>query len=68
MAEVLRIVQLSGFDLGGEPSIRLMSDGSLEVLFEFMPPSDVEPSGRSGLGEYAAFDLETSKSVGACVV
>jgi hypothetical protein len=50
MAEVLRTVQLVGFDPGGEPCIRLMSDGSLEVWFEFMPPSDVELRGASWIG------------------
>lgn len=68
MAEVLRTVQLTGFDPGGEPSIRVMSDGSLEVCFEFMPPSDVEQSGRSGLGDYATFDQELGAAVGARVV
>lgn len=68
MAEVLQTVQLAGFDPGGEPSIRVMSDGSLEVSFEFMPPSDVARAGRSGLGEYAEFDREMSDAAGVPVV
>ncbi len=68
MAEVLQTVKLAGFDPGGEPSIRAMSDGSLEVWFAFMPPSDVERSGGSGLGEYAAFDREMAAAAGVPVV
>jgi hypothetical protein len=68
MAEVLRMVRLTGFDPGGEPSIREMSDGSLEVSFEFMPPSDAERAGHPGLGEFAAFDREMAAAAGVPVV
>jgi uncharacterized membrane protein len=68
MAEVVRTVRLRGFDPGGEPSIRLLSDGSLEVDFEFMPPSDVERRGPSGLGEFVAFDQEMAAAAGVPVV
>jgi hypothetical protein len=68
MTKVLRTVRLTGFDPGGEPSIREMADGSLEVSFEFMPPSDVERAGHPGLGEFAAFDSEMSAAAGVPVV
>jgi hypothetical protein len=68
MAEVLRTVPLHGFDPGGEPNIRVMSDGSLEVWFEFMPPSDMERGGPSYLGEFEAFDQEMAAAVGVPVV
>lgn len=67
MAQVLRTVQLAGFDVGGEPSIRVMSDESLEVWFQFMPPSDVEDD-RDGLGGFATFDQEMSAAAGVPVV
>ena len=68
MAEVLRTVPVHGFDPGGEPSIRVMSDGSLEVCFEFMPPSDMERGGPSYLGEFVAFDKEMAAAAGVPVV
>lgn len=68
MAEILRTVGVSGFDPESEPTIQEMSDGSLEVWFEFMPPSDVERQGPSGLGEFAELDQEMAAAAGAPVV
>lgn len=68
MAEVLRTVQLRGFDTGGEPSIRVMSDGSLEIWFQFMPPSDALAQDPSEMGEFEAFDQEMAAAVGVPVV
>jgi hypothetical protein len=68
MAEVIQTIRLRGFDPGGEPSIRVMSDGSLEVSFEFMPPSDVPHEGDAGLGQFARFDQEMAAAIGATVV
>jgi hypothetical protein len=68
MAEVLRTVGVSGFDPESEPAIQEMSDGSLEVWFEFMPPSDVERQGPSGLGEFAELDQEMAAAAGVPVV
>jgi hypothetical protein len=48
-------VRLSGFDVDGEPSVRLFEDGSLVVVFEFMPPSSWEmdlEDAQSFLGEF----------------
>jgi hypothetical protein len=66
MAEVVRTVSMRGFDPEGEPIICVMSDGSIEVRFEFMPPSDIpeEP----GLGRFAAFDRELAQAAGVPVV
>ena len=36
---------ISGFDPSGEPVIRVMSDGTLHVLFEAMPPFFAEDFG-----------------------
>jgi hypothetical protein len=68
MAEILRTVEVSGFDPESQPSIQEMSDGSLEVWFEFMPPSDVERIGPSGLGEFAELDQEMTAATGVPVV
>lgn len=50
MDEVIRTIPLSGFDPAGEPEIRVMSDGSLLVVFNFMPPSFVPDEQRDDLG------------------
>lgn len=39
MAEIVRTIPLSGFDPEGEPVIRIMSDGTIALIFEFLPPS-----------------------------
>lgn len=67
MADVVCTVPLAGFDSGGEPSVRVMSDGSLEVRFEFMPPSDEPDEGDAGLGRYAQFDQEMAGAIGVAV-
>lgn len=60
MDEPVDIVSLTGFDPEGEPEIRKMADGSLYVVFNFMPPSwaedDPEP--------FDDFDKQLSKAVG----
>jgi hypothetical protein len=68
MAEVVREVLLQGFDPGAEPYIRVMSDGSVEVWFEFMPPSDVPDEERVELGRFASFDQEMERAIGVPVV
>jgi hypothetical protein len=68
MAEVLRTIPITGFDPNNEPCIQEMNDGSLEVWFEFMPPSDIERQGPSGLGEFAEFDQEMAAAAGVPVV
>ena len=52
---ILREITVSGFDSDGEPVIREMSDGSLWVHFESMPPffTDDDPD---------SFDLEEFRS------
>jgi len=36
---VVETIPLPGFDPEGEPEVQRFSDGSLRLLFEFMPPS-----------------------------
>jgi hypothetical protein len=46
MDEPIEIIPLTGFDPEGEPEIRVMADGSWELVFNFMPPPWVERRGR----------------------
>lgn len=62
-ATVVKTITVRGFDLGGEPEIREMSDGTLILIFNFMPPSyalDEEV-------EYADFDEQLERAVGVPV-
>ncbi len=42
MDEPIETIPLTGFDPEGEPEIRVMADGSWELVFNFMPPSWAE--------------------------
>jgi hypothetical protein len=42
MDEPAEVVRLEGFDSEGEPEIWIMEDGSLSVMFNFMPPTWAE--------------------------
>src|SRR5438094_764570 len=68
MAEVIQTIAVTGFDPASEPSIRVMSDGCLEVWFEFMPPFDVPDEERDDLGRFANFDQEMAQVAGVPVV
>ncbi len=35
-----QIIKIKGFDKNGEPEIRTQPDGSLQIMFNFMPPSN----------------------------
>ncbi len=37
--DVTETIEMSGFDPAGEPEIRVMAEGGLQVFFNFMPPS-----------------------------
>ena len=39
VSDPVDVIPLAGFDPDGEPEIRRMADGSLSVVFNFMPPS-----------------------------
>jgi len=59
-----KVIPLSGFDSDGEPEIRLMPDGSLYLVFNFMPPTwaeaDPEP--------FDTFDKTLQAAIGVPVV
>ena len=62
MADVIRTVTLRGFDPEVEPVIRVIADGSLELRFEFMPPSDALDGDE--LGGFADLDEQLDAAVG----
>lgn len=61
-----RVVRVSGFDTQGEPVIRVMQNGELRVVFNFMPPSWYDDAGE--LGPFRDFDKQLEKSIGVPVV
>ena len=62
-ATVVKTIAVSGFDPDGEPEIREMSDGTLAVLFNFMPPSYAEDEE----AKYADFEKQIEQAVGVPV-
>jgi hypothetical protein len=68
MDEIQKEIELTGFDPEGEPVIRVMGDGSLHVVFEFMPPSYAEDeAGDDDLGSFADFDKQMERAIGVSV-
>ena len=66
MKELVNTIELSGFDPDGEPEIRMMSDGSAELCFNFMPPSFVEDD--EAEAAYEDFDQQIQAAIGVPVV
>jgi hypothetical protein len=60
MEEPIERISITGFDQEGEPEIRRMADGSLYVLFEFIPPSWAEDTAKN----FDDFDKEIAKAIG----
>jgi hypothetical protein len=65
MGEIKQEIPLSGFDPEGEPVIRVMSDGSLRVAFNFMPPSFAPDADE--MGAFADFDKQLEQAAGVPV-
>ncbi|VTS01378.1 Uncharacterized protein OS=Rhodopirellula baltica SWK14 GN=RBSWK_00735 PE=4 SV=1 [Gemmata massiliana] len=66
MNEIKQTIELKGFDPKGEPVIRVMADGSIWIVFNFMPPSFVP--GDQGMGPFADFDKQLERAAGVPVV
>lgn len=60
---VVKTIPVSGFDPDGEPEIRVMSDGALMVVFEFMPPSYAEDEEE----KFADFEKQLQLAIGVPV-
>jgi hypothetical protein len=68
-SDLVETIRLSGFDPAGEPEVRRFADGSLQVVFSFMPPSFVKDEGGwVDLGRYWKLDEEMARAVGVEVV
>jgi hypothetical protein len=50
---------IEGFDSEGEPEIRIMENGSLELVFNFMPPTWAEETPEA----FDDFDLQLSEAL-----
>ncbi len=53
------MITLEGFDSEGEPEIRIMDNGSLELVFNFMPPTWVEENPEA----FDDFDVQLSEAL-----
>ncbi len=58
------MIPISGFDPDGDPEIRRMADGSLLLVFNFMPPSWVPEDDSEDLGCGRDLDSQLSKALG----
>jgi len=56
----VNVIPLTGFDPDGEPEIRQMADGSLHIVFNFMPPSWAEDDPTP----FDDFDQQLSRAIG----
>jgi hypothetical protein len=60
-------IPFAGFDPKGEPEIQVAADGSIRVMFNFMPPSWVPDEQRGSLGTFKDFDQRLAKALGVPV-
>ena len=63
MDEPVEVIPLAGFDPAGEPQVRVMADGSLDVVFSLMPPSWAEGAPE----RFDDFDRQLAAAVGVPV-
>src|SRR5262245_22029491 len=68
MDEPIEVIPLPGFDPDGDPEIRRMADGSLWLVFNFMPPSWVPEEEYVDLGRCRDFDRQLEAAIGVPVV
>jgi hypothetical protein len=60
MDNPVNVIPLTGFDPEGEPEVREMADGSLYLVFNFMPPSWAEDNP----DPFDDFDKQLSAAIG----
>jgi hypothetical protein len=65
MAKKEEVIIIKGFDPAGEPTISVQTDGSLQVAFNFMPPSYMDNP--DDLGVFSRFDAEMQAFIGVPV-
>jgi hypothetical protein len=59
------VITVKGFDPAGEPTISVQADGSLQVMFNFMPPSYMENP--DDLGCFSSFSSDMEAFIGVPV-
>lgn len=64
MDKPVEVIPLVGFDSDGDPEIRVMADGTLYVVFNFMPPSWADDDAAS----FDDFDHQLAEAVGLPVL
>jgi hypothetical protein len=67
-ADEVQVIPLNGFDPDGEPELRRMTDGSLWLVLNFLPPSWLQDRlGPGDLGPCESFDRQLEGAVGSAV-
>lgn len=61
-SRVSQELTVTGFDADGEPVVRVMDDGSINIVFEAMPPFFAEDNGTEA--EFEKFEDVISKQIG----
>lgn len=60
--EIVSEKEINGFDPDGEPVIQTLADGSLQIVFEAMPPFFSEDAGTEH--EFEKFENQMAQSLG----
>jgi hypothetical protein len=68
MDEPVEVIPLPGFDPCGDPVLRRMPDGSLWLVFNFMPPSWLPEEEYADLGHCQDFDRQLEQAIGVPVL
>ena len=66
MSQQANEIDIKGFDPEGEPVIQKISDGSLQIVFNFMPPSYVDDD--EAMGDFDDFDKQIQAAIGVPVM
>src|SRR5688500_2818274 len=65
---ILKTTSVTGFDADAEPQIHHMSDGSLQLMLEFMPPSFIADEDAEGVKSFDDFDKQLERAIGVPVL
>ncbi|HZT83786.1 MAG TPA: hypothetical protein VFA26_26380 [Gemmataceae bacterium] len=68
MEDPVEVIALPGFDPEGDPEIQRMKDGSLWLVFNFMPPSWAPEEEYADLGRCQDFDKRLEAAIGVPVL
>ena len=65
---IVKTTSVTGFDADAEPQIHHMSDGSLQLMLEFMPPSFIADEDAEGVKSFDDFDKQLERAIGVPVL